>query len=387
MAKPIPTSGAELAYLRGANAHGASVEDAGTLAGLRFAVGKRVAAKDAHALPALAALLRDVARFERRAPASDRAHFAAARAWLAGEPLQAAGIYTEASAAAPDDLLALRLAQSCWYFLGDRTRVRSVAERALAHWHPAARGADVTLAMAAFGRAETGDGAAATAFAQRALAIEPHSPYAHHALAHGLATQGRNAAAHSALAESAALWRIGGRMDAHNAWHEAVYALALGRRSQALAAFDRDLHAPRDAQTCADATDLLWRLELAGIDTGSRWQPLAAAWARHLSPGFWSFLDVLAGLAFERAGSAVEARALRRALTGTPAAWGTTAAAHAALQALAGIEAFMQGDHVRACTDLRNALPAQGGSTPQRELLALTLAAAERNAEPVASAA
>ena len=92
--------------------------------------------------------------------------------------------------------------------------------------------------------------------------------------------------AHRMLEDSRWSLRIGGRMDAHIAWHQAVYALQIGRNFEAVTIFDRELASADDASTCADATDLLWRLDLAGAAAGARWQALAAAWARHLVPGF-----------------------------------------------------------------------------------------------------
>ena len=373
---------AELAYLRAADERPVSVDTLhpDSLAARLLKIAKQVAGKDARALPLLAAALADAGPLEAGATSGQRAHLAAARAWLAHGPLHAARIYTQLAESEPHDLLAMRLAQSCWYFLGHRARVRLVAERALCRWSPAAPGYDVMLAMTAFGRAETGDGRGATALAERALAIEPRSPFARHALAHGLATQGRVVTAHRMLEDTAPLWRVGGRMDAHNAWHQALFALQTGRRSSALATFDRELAAASDASTCADATDLLWRLDLAGVDLGSRWQPLAAAWTRHLTPGFWGFLDVLAGLAFHRAGWSSEAQSVRRAIVESRSPEGMAATAAASLTALAAIEAFTHGDYAHASAQLRRALPLLGGSVPQRELLESTLFAAEQHA-------
>jgi hypothetical protein len=111
---------------------------------------------------------------------------------------------------------------------------------------------------------------------------------------------------------------------------------------------------------------------------------------RHLAPGFWGFLDVLAGLALERAGRPQEAKALRHALDGARPADGTAASAAASRMTLAAIEAFAHGDHARACGRLRTALPLLGGSLPQRELLETTLIAARQRAGgrcPLAAAA
>jgi hypothetical protein len=186
--------------------------------------------------------------------------------------------------------------------------------------------------------------------------------------------------AYRMLEESAPLWRVGGRMDTHIAWHQALLTLQIGRPSAALASYDRELAAPGDASTCADATDLLWRLDLAGVEVGSRWRPLAAAWARHLTPGFWGYLDVLAGLAFHRAGRWDDAHALRRALAESREGEGTASMAAASRAAIAAIEAFTRNNYALAAERLPAVLPLQGGSVPQRELLESTWRVARQRA-------
>ena len=152
-------------------------------------IAQLVAAKDAAAVPALERALRAAAPLEASAGPQELAHLAAARAWLEREPLRAAKIYTQIVTDGDPDALALRLAQSCWYFLGRRMHVRAVAEHALAAWTPERQGFDAVLAMAAFGAAETSDGARAEELARISLDIEPRSPFAVHALAHALAIQ------------------------------------------------------------------------------------------------------------------------------------------------------------------------------------------------------
>jgi len=316
---------AELAYLRAAADATRSVDallaaHPRSLRAHLLKMAQLVAAKDAAALPALERALQAAAPLEASASAQELAHLAAARAWLAREPLRAAKIYTQLVTEGGDDALAVRLAQSCWYFLGRRIHVRAVAEHALEAWTPERPGFDAVLAMAAFGAAETNDGARAEELARISLDVEPRSPFAIHALAHALAMQDRAADGAKELRARVADWRVGGRMDGHIGWHLALFELDTGDAAAALAAFDREqLPATAlDAGSCADATDLLWRLELAGVGAGARWQALAAAWKRHLQPGYWSFLDLLAGLALQRAGRRDEACALARELVLAP---------------------------------------------------------------------
>jgi hypothetical protein len=386
---------AEHAFLRAA-ADAARSADAlraahpGSLRAHLLKIAQLVAAKDAAALPALERALRAVAPLEASASPQELAHLRAARAWLAREPLRAAKLYTQL--VTEGDAVALRLAQSCWYFLGRRTYVRAVAEHALDVWTADRSGFDAVLAMAAFGAAETNDGARAEELARISLDVEQRSPFAIHALAHALAIQDRVAEGATELRALAAYWRVGGRMDGHIGWHVALFDLETGDADAALAAFDREQlpAAALDAAGCADATDLLWRIELAGVDVGQRWQPLATAWKRHLKPGFWSFLDLLAGLALQRAGRRDEACALTHELVLAPEANGVVSPVLATVPALAALAAFGRGAYADASRGIAKALPRLGGSLPQRELLALTQRAAderaaERTAVPAAA--
>jgi hypothetical protein len=386
---------AEHAYLRAADESVVSADALlatypESLPGHLLRIGKLVAAKDAAELPALRRALAQCAPLEGGADDRQRALLAAARAWLAARPRQAAEIYTRVVREAPQDLLALRLAQSCWYFLGERGQMRAVVERASAHWTGGMPGHDIALALHAFACAESADGARAEELALAALAIEPRSPHSIHALAHALAMQDRPAAGVRVLRDGASCWRAGGRMDSHIAWHLAVLELETGSPAAALSVFDRDLTAPAALGTGggADATDLLWRLELAGVEVGARWQDLSDAWARHLQPGFWGFLDVLAGLAFLRAGHRWRALWLKQAIAAAPR---NVAHAHPSpgavtLSALAAIDAFVGRAYECACAALRGSLPHLGGSLPQRDLLGLTLAVARSRAAAAATA-
>jgi hypothetical protein len=374
---------AELAWLRASGAASADVPleaHPGSLPARLLRIANLVGAKDAAALPELERALAAAAPLEPAAEPRERAHLAAARAWLAHRPLEAAKTYTRVALEYRDDLVALRLAQSCWYFLGRRANVRDVADLALRAWPPAKPGFDVVLAMAAFGAAETNDGERAEELARRSLGVEPRSPFAIHSLAHALAMRKRPAEGGRELRACAAEWRIGGRLDGHIAWHLALFDLEAGDTRAALAAFDRDLEraAALDASGCADATDLLWRLELVGVDVGTRWEALAASWARHLAPGFWGFLDVLAGLALQRGGRRGEACALARDVALAPRVAGVAAPALGTLPVLAALDAFTRAAFADASRGIATALPRLGGSLPQRELLQLTRRTADR---------
>ena len=80
--------------------------------------GIAVAAKTPRSLKDLRGALDAANRIGGAVSAGDRAHLEAAHAWLKGCPLLAAERYSQIVRQAPLDLLALRLAQSSWFFLG-----------------------------------------------------------------------------------------------------------------------------------------------------------------------------------------------------------------------------------------------------------------------------
>src|ERR1700751_1058156 len=97
---------------------------------LRAASGVLIKTPDA--LPAIAEALRGAEEIVVPPPA--RAHLDAARAWLDGDPALAAERYTSILSRWPHDLLALRLAQSCYFFLGRHAQLCEVVDAVWPAW-------------------------------------------------------------------------------------------------------------------------------------------------------------------------------------------------------------------------------------------------------------
>ena len=106
-------------------------------------------------------------------------------------------------------------------------------------------------------------------------------------------------------------------MSGHNGWHLAVYLIEEGRFAEVLADYDR-FAAPKLADDATldrvDAASLLWRLELAGVDVGERWGPVARAWMAHVDDHVLAFNDLHLALAASRSKDAGDALRLRRSL-------------------------------------------------------------------------
>jgi len=347
-------------------------------------IGKLVAAKDLRTFPALERALAAGRPHLRAGSEQDRLHATAAAAWLAHRPLLAAHTYTTISANDPHDLLALRLAQSGWFFLARRAKVHAVAERAARAWQPSDESHDIALALLAFGCAEIGDEARAEALSLRSLEIEPRNPYAIHALAHALGERGDPAAVVRQLRTRAEHWRVGGRLESHTAWHLAVAELEMGNVAYAAAALDTELLplAAQGPSAAGDATDLAWRLDLAGADAAATWDRLADAWSRHHAPGFWAPDDILAGIAYVRAERSDRLHALQSRLATGPhlRRCAERAACALTMPTLTAIEAFARAKFRTAEAQLRATIDRMGGSLLQRELFELTLEASRRRA-------
>jgi hypothetical protein len=167
----------------------------------------------------------------------------------------------------------------------------------------------------------------------------------------------------------------------HNAWHTALYHLDRGETRQALEIYDArfakglDMVLPR-----IDATAMLWRLKLEGVDVASRAAPVADAWQSVLESegGFYAFNDFHAALAFAAAGrraalAQVQAVQGRAAIERFDNAVMTRAVGLPACEALV---AYVEGRHHAALQHLaavRDGASRFGGSHAQRDLLTLTL--------------
>jgi hypothetical protein len=224
----------------------------------------------------------------------------------------------------------------------------------------------------------------AEAAARRALDMTAREPWAEHALAHVMLTQGRIDEGERFMAAAAPGWSdLNSFMVTHNWWHLALFRISQGRADAVLEIYDTQCWAhDRDySQDQAGAVSLLARLELAGIDVGDRWDDLAAHIAGRGVDVEQPFLALhyLYGLA--RAGrseSTAQFAAIRRqaevAPTFSRGAWGEVA-----LPAAEGIVAFLGGrpdDAVRALTLAAPQLHRIGGSHAQRDLFGRIQAAA-----------
>jgi len=315
-------------------------------------------------------------------PASDRErrHLEAVRQIAAGRWHDAGRTLEDLSVVYPRDALALQVGHQVDFFTGDSRMLRDRIARALPAWSGTIPGYHAVLGMHAFGLEETGDYAGAETQGRRGVELEPRDGWAQHAVAHVMEMQGRQRDGIAWMRARPDAWASESFFAVHNWWHVALYHFDLGEFDAVLALYDGPIYGKRSSIVLEmiDASALLWRLALRGVDVGGRWEALADNWAPFASAGNYAFNDLHAMMAFVGAGRTQAAQAVLEAQIAAMKGEGDNAAftrevGHPAARA---IMAFGDGNYaeaVRLLRPIRGIAHRFGGSHAQRDLLDLTL--------------
>jgi tetratricopeptide (TPR) repeat protein len=330
------------------------------------------------ALPIIRESLEALDRLGNRATARERAHGAAATAWLEGRFERAAHLYGAVAVDHPRDLVAVQAAHIVDFNLGDSLMLRDRIAQALPYWNHEVPGYGYLLGMHAFGLEETGNYGRAEDVGRHALALNPRDPWAVHAVQHVFEMQGRVHDGIEWLNATALNW-ADSALSFHNWWHLALHQLELGDIPAALEVYDRLVH-PKEttvALELVDASQLLARIALRGGTVGTRWQALAECWSKTEEGGFYVFNDLHALLAYAFAGREQPMKKLLAALEASAAGTGTNAenVRAAGLPIAHAIVAMAAGRPAEALEDLlpmRSRAYRIGGSHAQRDLVQLT---------------
>jgi tetratricopeptide (TPR) repeat protein len=327
------------------------------------------------------------------ADARERGHREAVRALVAGRWHAAGRLLEDVAIEHPRDGLALQVGHQVDFFTGRSRMLRDRIARALPHWDARTPGFHALLGMHAFGLEECGDYPNAEARGRRAVELEPRDGWAWHAVAHVMEMQDRRADGIAWLRSDTEAWSRESFFCVHNWWHLALFHLDRGEIPEALALFDGPIHGARSSVVLdlIDASSLLWRLMLLGVDVGARWPTVAEAWAPLAGAGSYAFNDVHALMAFVGAGRedlaqevfAAQARALERDDDNA------TFTREVGARLARALHAFGRGAYaetVELLRPLREIAQRFGGSHAQRDLLDRTLLEAARRSGQLALA-
>jgi hypothetical protein len=329
-------------------------------------------------------------------PATDQEvrHLTAIVHLLDGRWHMAARVLEDLTIDYPRDLLALQVGHQLDFFRGEARMLRDRIARALPAWSPKVPGYHAVLGMHAFGLEEAGQYAEAEISGRKAVDMEPRDAWAQHAVAHVMEMQGRQKEGIKWMRHNTEGWSRESFFAVHNWWHLALYHLELGEIDDVLALFDGPIYGARSRVILdmVDASAMLWRLTLRGVDVGDRWEALADAWEPVADAAIYAFNDAHAMMAFVGAGRNRPAQRLLAAQMAAMRGAGdnvdfTRVVGQPVTLAIKAFGDGNYGETVRLLRSVRNIAHRFGGSHAQRDVLDLTLIEAALRAGQQALAA
>ncbi|GFE50482.1 tetratricopeptide repeat protein 38 family protein [Roseobacter cerasinus] len=295
--------------------------------------------------------------------------------WLAGRPTKAIAAMEGVLSRHPEDTLSAKVSHAIRFIMGDAKGMRRSIERVLGAHGPdhACRG--FALGCHAFALEETGAYEAAEAAGREGLLYAPEDAWGLHAVTHVYDMTARADMGIQLIEENTSAWDHCNNFRYHVWWHKALLHMDRDETDVALGLYDAQIRADKtdDYRDISNATSLLVRLELEGMDVGPRWDELADIAQNRTDDGCVVFADLhymlaLTGADRPEAQAAMAARFARDA--GKPGEL-QSRYADPGLAALAGLNAFAEGRYDAAFADLTAARPAMqsiGGSHAQRDV-------------------
>ena len=313
---------------------------------------------------------------EGQVSARERGFVEALGRWMAGRPSASVTALEGVLDDHPDDVLAMKLSHAIRFVLGDNHGMRASIERVLPAYAPDHAGRGYLLGCHSFALEETGDYQKAEIAGRQALWMAPNDAWGLHAVAHVHDMTCDAAAGLDWLTGREAAWSHCNNFRFHVWWHKALMHLDLGQIDEVMALYDVEVRKERtdDYRDISNATSLLARLELEGVDVGDRWEELSEVCATRTEDGSLIFADLHYLLALTATGDAdgtgrMIARIARDAQHQENEAQERMAAP--GLAAARGLEAFGEGAYDRAFGDLlvaRGNMQRAGGSHAQRDV-------------------
>jgi len=295
--------------------------------------------------------------------------------WLDGAPSAAVETIEQILRALPHDTISAKLSHGIRFMLGDSAGMRTSVERVLsAHGDDhACRG--YLLGCHAFTLEETGEYVRAEKTGREGLSLAADDAWGLHAVAHvyDVTVQPDNGIA--LIDQNTAAWQGSNNFRYHVWWHKALLHMERGELDVALGLYDAQIRADKtdDYRDISNATSLLMRLELEGMDVGPRWEELADFSEARVEDGCLVFADLhyLLALTGAERGAARDRMTARFARDATKSGEMSARVDAPGTAALAGLNAFSEGRYDAAFLNLAAARPLMstiGGSRAQRDV-------------------
>lgn len=295
--------------------------------------------------------------------------------WLDGRPSATIELLEEVLAMHPSDALAMKLSHAVRFVLGDAKGMRNSIENVMPAYGPdhAARG--YLLGCHAFALEETGDFEKAEIAGRQALWMAPDDAWGLHAVAHVHDMTANAKKGLEWLTGREAAWAHCNNFRYHVWWHKALMHLDLGQVETVLDLYDAEIRNDQtdDYRDISNATSLLMRLELDGVDVGQRWEELSEICEKRTEDGCLIFADLhyLMALTGDKRPDATARMLQRIARDATSNSETGARMGDPGMAAAEGLEAFGEGryDHAfQKLTHARGAMHLAGGSHAQRDV-------------------
>jgi tetratricopeptide (TPR) repeat protein len=323
-----------------------------------------------------------------KASQREQLYIRAIAAWNRREMDQAIALHEAIAHHFPQDLLSVQQGQYHYFYQGNQARLLQIAQTVL----PENQQNPYLHGMIAFGLEQCHQLQAAEIWGRRATEINRNNPWAHHAVAHVMETQGRVDEGIAWMESFADTWEnCNSMLYTHNWWHVALYYLAKGNAQAVLNLYDQQVwgrarkDSPKDQ---VGAIALLLRLELLGVEVGeTRWQSLGLYLLSRIHEHALPFQDLHYVYALARSGRLgwlkemlLSMEAYAHMQPGRRSPW-----IEVALPAAQGMVAHAKGNWRETIASFQPILPKLGvigGSHAQRNLFnQIYLNALERHSE------
>jgi len=305
-------------------------------------------------------------------------HLEALEAWCAGDMIECTERWERILIDYPRDILALRLAHYCLFYMGQSFAMRTSIARVLPYWPAEEPGGGFVRGMYAFALEECGDYSAARDIGEEAVDLDPGDAWAVHAVAHVHEMQGQSRDGIAWLKHTEAGWSGCNNFAYHVWWHRALFHFELAEYHEVLLLYDECFRVDlsEDYLDISNAVSMLWRLENAGINVGGRWIELADKAEARISDHLLAFADLHFAIALGAAQrSAALDKMVKSMRTNSDGVRNTQeqVSAQVSTTLTMAIRAYYLGEYdfaLRLMRPLMGRVRAVGGSHAQRDLFA-----------------
>ncbi|MGI9407883.1 MAG: tetratricopeptide repeat protein, partial [Hyphomicrobiaceae bacterium] len=276
----------------------------------------------------------------------------------------------------PQDAMAVKLGHAIKFILGDSMGMRASLEGLMPQFRGNTPADGYIHGCYAFALEETGDQRAAEIAGKHALDLAPDDAWGLHAVAHVYDMTARARDGVNWLETRTDAWAHCNNFRYHVWWHLALFYLDARAYDEVLRLYDTEIRQDQtdDYRDISNAASLLVRLEIEGVDVGSRWDELANLSENRVDDGCVVFADLhymLSLLGGNRVDATHKLLHRMRADAGRNSGDMDKITDHPGLNAASGLMAFRDGNYTNAFANLqaaRSAMQTIGGSHAQRDV-------------------